>query len=802
LIIPDLPPEASTLDWANAYAKAGIYVLPVKRGTKHPGSVVGMDWQHGKSSIDPKVIAAWFMGTDYDIALDLGRSGLVAIDMDHIENMPDGMHKHLNIAAYQASRDLKIDPGRGHYLFEQPEGRRIGCATGRLGGGWGEVRGVGGVIMAQPSFHCDGGEYRWIRTAIPVLPVELAEKLDDAGHAEASATPAEVQEFIDRHTAAAVPTVMSAWQKIWADHMLAGDSRHTSAVSVVTGALKEAAAGLFSAQVFLDWFEPEFITAKTRPPINGEFQMTASRAREVLWGYGGIIAWAVAQASTADVADTLERTHQKTPSPKLKRHIVDLEEQPESDTVRPEPFDLGEPRYSQVRGALRKKSNSRMGDMLRLCGACHRAGLELPQFLFVLQEREDLTDVDYQQVWDTITAPEVEEEPEPPRPQHVPISLQQCRAVFTRWLGETYDTDVLDVMFATNACEKLNGDPVWLMVISGPGFAKTETVQSCSGDGALVTSTIQSEGALLSATSESERSKDATGGLLRKIKDSGVIVIKDFTSIITMDRTARGQVLSALREIYDGKWERNVGVDGGRSIPWTGRLVVIGACTTAWDKAHTVVAAMGDRFVLCRLDSGEGRQSAGRQAMRNVGDEVTMRAELAAAVGGVMASINLDTAPLELNEDEQETLLAAADLITLARTAVEFDYRGNVEMAHAPEAPTRFLKQLVQIVRGAMSLGMDRKHGMKLAMRCGRDSMPPTRLAIIDDVAAHPHSTTGEVRKRIDLPRSTVDRQLQALHHLGVLTCDEVVTQWIGGRYRPQWYYSLAEGINPDTVAL
>ncbi len=340
MIIPDLPPEASTLDWALAYAKAGIYVLPVKKGSKNPGSVVGTDWQQGKSSIDPRQIAAWFAATDHDIALDLGRSGLVAIDMDHIENMPKGMHKHLNIAAYQASRDLKIDPGRGHYLFEQPEGRRIGCSTGRLGGGWGQVRGVGGVIMAQPSSHCDGGEYRWIRTAIPILPDALASKLDDAGQSETAATPADVTEFIDRHTAAAVPTVMSAWQKIWADHIAAGDSRHTSAVSVVTGALKEAAAGLFPAQVFLDWFEPEFITAKTRPPINGELQMTASQARDKLWESSGIIAWAVGQASTADVADTLERTHLKTPSPKLKRHIVDLEEQAESDTVRRGPLDV------------------------------------------------------------------------------------------------------------------------------------------------------------------------------------------------------------------------------------------------------------------------------------------------------------------------------------------------------------------------------------------------------------------------------------------------------------------------------
>ena len=110
--------------------------------------------------------------------------------------------------------------------------------------------------------------------------------------------------------------------------------------------------------------------------------------------------------------------------------------------------------------------------------------------------------------------------------------------------------------------------------------------------------------------------------------------------------------------------------------------------------------------------------------------------------------------------------------------------------------PTRFAKQLTQIVRGGVAIGMDRADALRLAIRCARDSMPPLRLAIIDDLAAHPHSSTQEVRKRIDKPRNTVDRQLQALHMLGVLTCDEVAYD----ENRSRWFYSLAAGINPIAI--
>jgi len=373
-----------------------------------------------------------------------------------------------------------------------------------------------------------------------------------------------------------------------------------------------------------------------------------------------------------------------------------------------------------------------------------------------------------------------------------PITLVDAHAVFTRWLGVDYDLGALDAVIATAAVEQLGGDPVWLLVVSGSGAAKTETVAPLAGAGAHVTSTITSEGALLSATSRKETARDASGGLLRKIGSRGVLVLKDFTSILSMGRDQRAAVLAALREVYDGRWERNVGTDGGRTLTWEGRIVIIGAVTTAYDTAHSVVAAMGDRFALVRVDSTVGRLASGRQALRNVDHEIEMRADLADAMAGVLAGI--DPAAATLDDDDETRLLGAANIVTLARTAVEYDARGEVIDAHAPEMPTRFAKMLGQIVRGGRAAGMGRPSSLALAERVARDSVPPLRLDVLRFVLDTPYCTTAEATKGLQKPRSTVDRALQSLHVLGLLRVEDAPQGEKG------WRYALADELDLDAL--
>jgi Bifunctional DNA primase/polymerase, N-terminal len=316
LRIPELSPNVSTLTAGLAYARAGGYLVPIRRGTKHPGSVLGEDWQH-KSSREPELIVAWLAGTDHGIALHAGRSGAVVFDVDHPERLPDTLQRAISECRppFQSTRTNVA--GKGHYVFAMPEGRILGNGVGRLGGAFGEVRGVNGVIVVAPTPHPDaatGGHYVWGSFGpVPVLPGYVADLLDNASPSEDAATDVEVEAFLEGHSSSTRPELLSGWCTTFADKVTAGESRHQRMVSVAAGAMKEAAAGYFPARDAAKRLHDAFVAAVALPPLSGGHQRAARTGGIAEAEWSGILAWAVAQASTADPGRTRARVNEKMP---------------------------------------------------------------------------------------------------------------------------------------------------------------------------------------------------------------------------------------------------------------------------------------------------------------------------------------------------------------------------------------------------------------------------------------------------------------------------------------------------------
>jgi putative DNA primase/helicase len=120
------------------------------------------------ATIDSEKVQKWFGGArPLNIGICAGeKSRLVLLDVDPGHGGDESLKK------YKVPRTLKVITGSGgsHYYFKHPGGD-IRNSAGKLGPGL-DVRGYHGYVVAPPSNHISGEEYRW---AIDPKAIELAD---------------------------------------------------------------------------------------------------------------------------------------------------------------------------------------------------------------------------------------------------------------------------------------------------------------------------------------------------------------------------------------------------------------------------------------------------------------------------------------------------------------------------------------------------------------------------------------------------------------------------------------------------
>jgi hypothetical protein len=236
---------------------------------------------------------------------------------------------------------------------------------------------------------------------------------------------------------------------------------------------------------------------------------------------------------------------------------------------------------------------------------------------------------------------------------------------------------------------------------------------------------------------------------------------------MSINRGERARVLAALREIYDGSWTRLLGEDGGRALTWQGKCGFIGACTPSIDRAHAVMGALGERFVLYRLTVNDPNEQ-GRRRLRNRGHEREMRDDLYRVVSDVLAAMNGDPrAPL--STEEVDWLVAWACFAVVARSAVERDgYDRQVELLPEPEAPGRLVGALGQLCAGLAAIGLTDEERWQLLAKVALDSIPTVRRAVLDALRGEWLSSSMIV-DRTGIPRTTTGRTDEDLTLLGLV---------------------------------
>lgn len=381
-----------------------------------------------------------------------------------------------------------------------------------------------------------------------------------------------------------------------------------------------------------------------------------------------------------------------------------------------------------------------------------------------LPEPVDVSNLDTSEQPSKLDSPDRAENP------HVePVPMADALATFQRWMHLPDLDPLLVVAAAAVANLSPERSPLWLLVIGPPSSGKTEVINGLTRLPQAIYAATVTESALLSGTSKAERAADATGGLLRRIPSPGILVMKDFGSVLSMNRDARAAAMAALREVYDGSWTRAVGSDGGRLLEWRGKVGLIAGGTTSYDRHHGVIAALGDRFVIVRLADLEA-DAAGLSALTHAGREGTMREQLDAALAGLVMSADA-TRVRDLTDDERRELVRLARFTGTARTGIERDgYTQELLVMPAPEGPGRLVVALRQVLAGLWAIGCDDATAWRIVRRVARDTVPALRTTVLTQLMTKPEPRrTSDIAAACDLVTKTAHRILDDLALVGLV---------------------------------
>lgn len=347
------------------------------------------------------------------------------------------------------------------------------------------------------------------------------------------------------------------------------------------------------------------------------------------------------------------------------------------------------------------------------------------------------------------------------------MTIKDVLQTIKKWLF-LKDTHVVEVLLATIIANRLETDPVWLFIIAPPSSAKTELIRALNQ-----IPQIYPLSNLTPQTFISGKMGKTMCSLLPQLHNK-ILTLKDFTTVLTMHRENRTELLAQLREIYDGYYKKVFGT--GLAVEWQGKMGFIAGVTPIIDTHYSIYQVLGERFIQCRLTESDAVIMA-KRAMQNVGQEKQMREEISTALSQFIWTIDIPKfTEIKIPEKIADQLAYLAAFCVRARSGVVRGrgQSGGISYIPEPEAPARLAKQLLTLACGLAILYNSRELSARdysIIHRVGMDTLPKMRLEILRLMRkqAKPLTTT-ELAEKTDYPANTVRRHLEDLQVLKVIT--------------------------------
>lgn len=341
------------------------------------------------------------------------------------------------------------------------------------------------------------------------------------------------------------------------------------------------------------------------------------------------------------------------------------------------------------------------------------------------------------------------------------------------------DTSIIDISLASIIANRMKlGDPVWLIIIGASSGGKSQILRPLALTDTKFIHRIDdlTENTFLSGSNK----KGGEVSLLKRIGSQGILVVSDFTVIMSKSAESRATILSQLRMLYDGEMTKHSG-NNDKPLHWQGYLGMLAGSTPSIYGHFEEVADMGERFIYFRMkeiDSLKATKLAlGRKIFGKELDEI-----LSALYGDYVKDVVLGVNPddVVLPKEVQERIIEVSAFAERVRTVAHKDWRGElIDRIPTAAMPMRVALQLTSIVKGLGAIKLKETgkcefndRDMSMVDWLGYSLANEEKRACLKVVASVPFEiaiTTSNIADRVGLDTKVVRIILQNLSAVGVL---------------------------------
>lgn len=351
--------------------------------------------------------------------------------------------------------------------------------------------------------------------------------------------------------------------------------------------------------------------------------------------------------------------------------------------------------------------------------------------------------------------------------------LEQFKRTCHKYLVFEDDT-FIDVIFAVIMANRLNSKPVCLYLVGPPSSGKTEILQALGNSDEIYPISKLTPRTLISGKILGPKEKDPS--LIPKWNGK-VVIIKDFTAMLSMRHEVFLEVIGILRDATDGTCRNAYGT--GKDTIYKSKFGIIAASTNAIDRHRGILSELGERFLTYRTADITSQEATKRcqKASRNLRVSESEEALRKAAL--LVLEIGRNKPPT-LSDHYRNVLIKVASFVAKARCHVNRDRMTKEQEIATPEVPVRLSKQLCDLAVGLAQVHERRlvtKDEVKLVQKVAIDSLSLKRLRLIKAMLLqHPaYARTKDLAYKLRFSQSVVQQWLEDLYILEIV--DRQTTQ-------------------------